>query len=86
MNHHGYVRSRNGITHVMRDASVSQCGREFVDGVRLANATRVGMCGRCRRVTDLKRDLLARVGGEEAKMRLLRELAEIVNRRDDESI
>lgn len=85
MNEYGYVQSRNGLIHEMRDTETAQCGVVLTDGRRVKRG-KMGMCSHCKRAGEIRRELLARLGGEVAKMRMLKELSEIVNRNDSDEV
>lgn len=85
----GYVVTPNGRVHTEYEPGVAECGVALDDGIRLGHAHKLGRCEACgrgtlRRAEKLRKALASRKGGERAKMRLIRELSEIVNAQEDE--
>lgn len=77
-----FTRTPSGMIHRMRDPETSYCGKAITEGVRSMNARILSRCVSCERVYEIRGRLEKRIGGEAAKMRLLHELTEIVNRFD----
>jgi hypothetical protein len=79
-----FVITAKGVAHRMRDLETTECGRGLHDGTRSETAPKLGRCRHCENALALRAKLIARAGGERRKMRVIRELSEIVNRQEEE--